>query len=341
MTKSKPALIGFSLFAVVSVLVTYLIWATLQRAVPGDTDRYSATFSDVLGLRVGDDVRMAGVRVGRVHSIARDDNDNARIEFDIQRRQRLFRNTKAMVRYQNLIGQRYVALAAGAGRADALPAGGSIPLEQTEPSFDVSTLLAGFEPLFSVLQPDQVNSLSQTLIQALQGDAVSLSALITQAVALASTFSERDAILGEVITNLSGVIAGLSRRSSELATLITQARELTSGLYAEGELLKTSVSRAAATTESLLGLLTKVAPGLAQAQRDASTGVRLLLHNGAALDRAAVQLPDVLNAVARFTSSGAYAMATFCSLDVSLWNVVLPRGLVSQIGGNSHSEVCR
>ncbi|WP_375139446.1 MCE family protein, partial [Nocardia cyriacigeorgica] len=77
-----------------------------------------------------------------------------------------------------------IALIPGEGDGTALEPGGHISLERTEPSFDVSALLSGFEPLFSVLQPDQVNSLSETLIQALQGDGVSLSALIIQAAEL-------------------------------------------------------------------------------------------------------------------------------------------------------------
>ncbi|MGW4356961.1 mammalian cell entry protein, partial [Nocardia sp. NPDC004582] len=54
-----------------------------------------------------------------------------------------------------------------------------------------------------------------------------------------------------------------------------------------------------------------------------------------------VELPDVLNGVARFSSYGAYGNAYLCSLDVSLWGVLLPPGLFNQIGGQSHSEVCR
>ncbi|MGY2061180.1 MlaD family protein, partial [Nocardia gipuzkoensis] len=67
--RSGRALIGFSIFAVIAVVLTYTIWSTLQRSVSGATHSYSAIFSDVLGLRVGDDIRMAGVRVGRVDRI--------------------------------------------------------------------------------------------------------------------------------------------------------------------------------------------------------------------------------------------------------------------------------
>ncbi|MEV0249060.1 MlaD family protein [Nocardia sp. NPDC050712] len=339
--KSGRALIGFSLFAVLAITLTYTIWSTLQRSVPGDTSTYSATFSDVLGVRVGDDVRMAGVRVGRVDKIEFEPDYSARVDIRIQSRQRLTSSTKALVRYQNLIGQRYIALAPGSEPGQPLAPGGHIPLERTEPSFDVSALLSGFEPLFSVLQPDQINSLSETLIQALQGDGVSLSTLITQAAELAGTFGQRDRILGDVISNLSSVIAGLANRTQELETLLTQSRALVEALYAEGESLKHSVDQVATSTNSLVALIAQVQPDLAAAQNDATTGVALLLLNGAALDKAAVQLPGLLNALARFTSYGAYANAYICRLDVSLWGVLLPPGLFSQVGGESQSEVCR
>nr|WP_221333362.1 MlaD family protein [Nocardia transvalensis] len=334
-------MIGFSLFAVVAIGLTYTIYSTLQRTVSGATQDYSAVFSDVLGLRVGDDVRMAGVRVGRVDRIDFADEYKARVDFRIEDRQHLTTTTKAMVRYQNLIGQRYIALAPGTDPGERLRAGGEIPIQHTEPSFDVSALLSGFEPLFSVLQPDQVNSLSETLVQALQGNQVSLSSLITQAAQLATTFGQRDQILGDVVHNLSSVISGMANRSNELETLITQAHSLVEGLYAQGEALKSSVDQVAASTDSLVGLIGQVKPGVAGAQDKASTGIALLLLNGASLDRAAVELPDVLNRVAQFSSYGTYGNAYFCSLDVSLWGVLLPPGLFSQIGGPEHSEVCR
>ena len=327
--KSSKALLGFSFFAVLATLLTYTIWSTLQRSVPGNTTSYSAVFTDVLGLRIGDDVRMAGVRVGRIDKIDFTDNYIAKVDFQIEARQHLTDTTKALVRYQNLIGQRYLALAPGTGEGTVVPAGSQIPLERTEPSFDVSALLSGFEPLFSVLQPDQINSLSETLIQALQGNEVSLAALITQAAQLASTFGERDQIIGDVLSNLSSVMAGLANRSDELETLITQTRSLMDGLYTEGESLKSSVERVAGATNGLVSLIEQVKPGLADAQRNATTGVMMLLYNGAALDRAAVEFPDFLNGVARFTQYGTYSNTYVCSLGrLAVGRVSCPRAVL-------------
>ncbi|MGW0634932.1 MlaD family protein [Nocardia salmonicida] len=339
--RTRTTYFGLAVFVALSMIATYTIWSTLQRSVPGDTHRYSATFTDVLGLRTGDDVRIAGVRVGRVDAIDLVDRRNAEVTLSVQSRQHLSTTTTAMIRYQNLIGQRYVALAVGESAGEPLPAGGSIPLERTESSFDVSAMLSGFEPLFSLLQPDEVNSLSETLVQALQGDGVSLSALITKAAALAATFSERDEILGAVITNLSDVITSLAHRSGELETLITQSRALVSGLYEQGAVLEDSVTGIAESTTKLTDLITRVAPGMAQAQRQASEGVDLLLSNGARLDQSAIELPLILAGLARISGNGTYVNTYVCGLDVSLWGVLFPRGLFSQIGGTEHSEVCR
>ncbi|WP_227997751.1 MCE family protein [Nocardia australiensis] len=341
MSIRKP-LIGFGVFAVVAVLVTVVVWNTLARVVAGDTNTYSATFSDVLGLRAGDDVRMAGVRVGKVEKIELDGKNDAKVTFIVQRNQTVYDDTKALVRYQNLIGQRYVALAPGKATSPApLQNNASIPLERTEPSFDVSALLNGFQPLFQVLQPEQVNRLSETFIQALQGDGVSLSSFITQAATLATDFQRRDAILSDVITNLSGVMAGLAKRGDELETLVTQTRSLIGGLYDQGQSLQQSTVQIAAATTSLVDMMDKVQPKLKDAQDSTSSALALLLANGAELDQAAIDLPGALADLGKFTQDGAYANAYLCRLDVSLYGILLPRGLLPQIGGNGQSAVCR
>ncbi|MBF6278137.1 mammalian cell entry protein [Nocardia sp. 852002-51101_SCH5132738] len=338
---SRP-LTGFGVFAVVAVLVTTTIWNTLARTVSGPTNTYSATFGDVLGLQAGDDVRVAGVRVGKVVTIALDRNNHATVTFILQRGQTVFGETRALVRYQNLLGQRYVALEPGTkGNSAPLPDNGSIPLEQTEPSFDISGLLNGFQPLFDTLNTQQVNDLSNTLIQALQGDGVSLSSFITQAVALAGDWQRRDVILADVITQLSTVMQRLAARGGEFETLVTQTRALIGGLYDQGQALQTSTTRIAKTTSAMAGMFTQVEPKITAAQNATTNALAVLLANGAGLDRTAVDAQNIFADIGKFSSDGTYGNGFICSLDISLYGVLLPRGLISQIGGNSHSATCR
>ncbi|MFC6011596.1 MCE family protein [Nocardia lasii] len=338
----KKPLIGFSLFALVSILVTVVVWNTLARAVPGDTRKYTAIFTDVLGLRSGDDVRMAGVRVGKVSKIELDDNNNAKVSFIVQADQAVYTDTKALVRYQNLIGQRYVALAPGKeGSSEQLRSGATIPLTNTEPSFDVSALLNGFQPMFQALEPAQVNAMSESLLLALQGDGVSLSAFILQAAEVASDFQRRDGILSDVIVNLSAVMTGLAKRGDQLETLITQTRALIGGLYSQGQSLQSSVQALSDNTASVVDMLAAIQPKLTQTQNAMVGATNVLIANGARLDQAALDLPAVAAGFGRVTSEGAYANSGFCRLDVTLYGVLFPRGIFSQIGGNKQSAVCR
>ena len=108
----RGPLIGLTLFMVVALMLTWLVYGSLRRDVAGKTASYSAVFTDVYGLREGDDVRMAGVRVGRVEKIDLD-GKLAKVSFVVQQEQRLFGNTIASVTYQNIVGQRYLGLSLG------------------------------------------------------------------------------------------------------------------------------------------------------------------------------------------------------------------------------------
>lgn len=162
----KP-LIGFTIFGLVALLVTYVIFSTLERSVSGSTNSYSTFFTDASGLAAGDDVRMAGVRVGRVDKIELD-NGRARVEFEVQNDQQVYTNTRSAIRYQNLIGQRYLNLTLVEGRDSRPLAPGSTLELPSEDSFDVTKLLAGFQPVFETLDAEQVNALSQGLLEAFQ-----------------------------------------------------------------------------------------------------------------------------------------------------------------------------
>ena len=224
--KYRGPLIGLTLFMVVSLTLTWLVYASLRRDVGGKTASYAAMFTDVYGLREGDDVRMAGVRVGRVEKIDLD-GKLAKVSFVVQREQRLFGNTIASVTYQNIVGQRYLGLSLGReGSRQQLPPDSVIPTERTEPSFDVTALLNGFEPLFSVLNPHDADNLTKGVIASLQGDTSSLATLVSQTSTLTETFAGRDQALGAVITNLNKVVGNLAAQNDNLDGVIVQTRDV-------------------------------------------------------------------------------------------------------------------
>ena len=107
--------VRFGLFALVSLLLLVLLVNTMRNGLADDNRVFTAQFRDVSGLRVGDDVKVAGVRVGRVSGIEVSD-DGAAVDFELATQQPLLEDTRLVMRYQNLIGQRYLSLEQGRGR---------------------------------------------------------------------------------------------------------------------------------------------------------------------------------------------------------------------------------
>ncbi len=345
--KYRKPLIGLILFMVLSVLVTWMVSVTLLREVAGPTNTYSAMFSDVSGLHPGDDVRVAGVRVGRVDKIELKDT-LAKVTFRVQREQSLYANTVAAVTYQNIIGQRYLGLSPGkSGSQEKLPHHGQIPLEHTEPSFDITHLLRGFEPLFSLLDPEQVDNLTTGIVQALQGDSGSLLALVTQTSALAEMFAGPDQILGDVIVNLNDVVTNLAKQNANLQNVISQTRDLMVGLGSRREELVASVGSISATLGRLSTIADSVYPDLHElvtrqpgfAAHLAGDGRQRFAYLGA-------NLPALLKGAARIAQAGSYGDIYACDVNSTIFAFLgrlIPSVVRHATPGNviKHSPICR
>lgn len=316
----KP-LTGLAFFVILAVAATWMVFVTLRREVAGDTYTYSALFTDVSGLHPGDDVRVAGVRVGRVDQV--DLNGIlAEVTFRVQKDQNLYRDTVASVTYQNIIGQRYLRLSPGAsGDRTLLADRGRIPLEHTEPSFDIAYLLNGFEPLFTLLDPTQVDNLTSGIIQALQGDNSSVLTLITQTSALADSVAGPDEILGEVITNLNNVVTNLAHQNANLQTTIGQARDVMVGLGNHRDRLVASVGSINATVARLATITGNVSPALRELIVR-QPGFATHLADGDGKDRFAylgANLPYVLKGLSRISQEGAYVNAYACNINITIF----------------------
>lgn len=336
---SKP-LIGFSLFAVLALVLTWTIWSTLERSVSGDTSSFTTYFNDASGLHEGDDVRMAGVRVGRVSSIELDRN-RAEVTFEVQKDQSIYSNTKASIKYQNLIGQRYVGLELAEDQKQVRLSPGSTLEQPSQDSFDVSALLAGFQPVFDTLQPDQVNALSESLVQTFQGNEVSLSYTIEQVGKVATNFADNDQVIGAVITNLSAVMGDLSKQGEQMQDLVDNLAGLIQGLNANSPALGASVDSIGDATDRLGNLIGRIRPTTEELGQELRTTTGELIGIGPKLDQLAVDLPLFLVHFPMVMGQGAYLNIYACELDVSIGGVLFPPGLISQIGGTNHSVVCR
>jgi phospholipid/cholesterol/gamma-HCH transport system substrate-binding protein len=265
MRGSLGPLVKFSIFAAITVVLTGILGATIANTDFVHKDVYTARFTDVTGLNPGDDIRIAGVKVGKVESIDLVDRKYAAVRFDVEGNRRLPAATTATIRYRNLVGQRYVALGTDVGDPSAiLSPGATIPVDRTQPALNLTVLFNGFKPLFQALSPDDVNKLSYEIIQVLQGEGGTVDSLLSHTASLTTAIASKDKVIGQVIDNLSSVLGTVSQRGPELPNLIDNLQQLVTGLAEQRQPIGSAVAALGNLSDSTAGLLADARPPLKQ-----------------------------------------------------------------------------
>ena len=304
-------------FMAVCALGTFALLAVFAQFRFGEGKTYTAEFTNVSGLRDGDMVRIAGVEVGKVKSITVNDDATVHVRFDTDDVV-LTEGTRAVIRYDNLFGGRFVALEEGAGGLRPLPPGGTIPLARTQPALDLDSLIGGFRPLFRALSPEQVNELSGQLIQALQGQGPTIGSFLDQAAAVSNTLADRDQLIGEVVVNLNVVLRSIGQQSDRFDTAVTSLSELVHGLAERKTDITNAVAHTNAATASLADLLAATRPPLREVVSQTGRAAEIAVADHAYLDNLLNTLPDKYQALGRQGMYGDFFSFYLCEIVLKL-----------------------
>jgi phospholipid/cholesterol/gamma-HCH transport system substrate-binding protein len=217
---------------------------------------YHAEFTNISGLKSGNFVRIAGVEVGKVTGLALHRDGTVTVDFAIDKGLTLTEGTRAAVRYENLIGDRYLSLEDGPGSVRRLTPGQTIPLARTSPALDLDTLIGGFRPLFRALEPDQLNELTGELLQVFQGQGGTVASVLAQTSTLTSTLADRGELIGELIKNLDIVLQTFATRNGEFSETLDKLSQLVQGLADRKTDIANGVAYVNAAAASVADLLT-------------------------------------------------------------------------------------
>jgi phospholipid/cholesterol/gamma-HCH transport system substrate-binding protein len=307
-----------ALFILVTVLATAVLAFSINDAPLGDTHRYQARFTDVTGLAKGDTVRIAGVTVGEVQKIEIVDRRNAQVTFTVRREHTLPASATAAVRYQNLVGQRYVALGQGTGEVGgSLRPGGTIPLERTTPALDLTLLFNGFQPLFEGLSPNETNQLAEEIIQVLQGEGATVTSLIRSIGSLTSTLAAEDEVIGSMIENLNTTLETVNSREEDFTGLVETLTRLVAGFAEDREPLGEAVEAMGALAESTAGLFSEARDPLRQDIEELGRLSGNLAAGTPQMEEFLRNTPVKMEALARLASYGSWFNLYLCEAHVS------------------------
>jgi phospholipid/cholesterol/gamma-HCH transport system substrate-binding protein len=311
----RMAALKLAVFAAVTIALTALLAQTLGSLGGPEGTPYRARFTDVTGLLVGDDVRIAGVRVGRIERIGLVGNGReAEVGFTVDSQIPLATTVRAKLRYRNLVGQRYVALTEGP-TGPRLARNGLIPRTQTTPALDLTVVFNGFRPLFAGLSPDDLNRLAYEIIQVLQGEGGTVASLLRRTASLTTTLADRDAAIGRVVTNLNAVLGTLAERDTELDETIARLTQFVTGLAADRTAIVAAVASIGNLAAATGSLLRDARPDLAQDVTLLNKLAGTLNDNTAVIEGTLRRLPDRYAALTRTASSGPWFNFFLCDFD--------------------------
>jgi phospholipid/cholesterol/gamma-HCH transport system substrate-binding protein len=295
-----------ALFTVLCLVSTFILVTVFGQFRFDSRVSFHAVFTNVSGLKGGNFVRIAGVEVGKVTDMTLHKDGTVTVDFAIDKGLVLTDGTKAAVRYENLIGDRYLSLEEGPGSVRKLQPGQTIPLDRTSPALDVDALIGGFRPLFRALDPDQVNALSGQLLKVFQGQGGTIASVLSQTSALTTTLAGRDQLIGQVITNLNTVLGTFAAHDEQFSQGLGNLSQLVKELADRKTDIATGTAYINAAAGSIADLLSVARQPIkeAVAQTDRFAGQIEADHQY--VDDLVRTLPDAYQVLARNGLYGDY-----------------------------------
>lgn len=310
--------IKFGAFVLTMVVLTAGLFAAFSQYRSGSTEGYSAVFRDASSLKSGDSVRISGIRVGTVQDVELQSDNTVLVAFDADDNIRLTENTTVAVRYLNLVGDRYLELLDQPGSTRIRPPGTRFGLDQTEPALNLDLLLGGLKPVIQGLNPEDVNALTSSLIQILQGQGGDLESLFARTSSFTNALADNGQTVESLIDNLNDTLAVLSKDGEKFSGAVDGLERLVTGLAQERDPIGEAITALDNGTASLAGLLTEARPPLSGTV-DQLTRLAPLLANDtdlARLDLVLQKTPQNYRKLVRLGSYGSWLNLYLCGISI-------------------------
>jgi phospholipid/cholesterol/gamma-HCH transport system substrate-binding protein len=327
----RSMMLKVGIFTVTMLLVALGLVVVFGEFRFGPSNTYHANFIDATRLKGGQKVRIAGVPVGSVKDVKLNPNNTVDVAFTVDKRYTLYSSTRAAIRYDNLVGDRFLEITSGPGELRKLRPGATIDQQHTQPALDLDALLGGLRPVLKGLDADKINVVSNAVIELLQGQGGALSNLLADTNAFGSALGARDQVIGDVINNLDAVLATVDAKGAQFSASIDQLQQLITGLARGRDAVAGAIPPLASTTSDLTDLLKRSrrpVQGVLENTRPIATELN---DRKAEVNNDIEQLAEDYLRLSALGAYGAYFNIYFCSVSLKIngpagSDILLPLG---------------
>ena len=307
----NPTTIG----AIGLVLIAVLLWAAFNASklpIIGGGTTYTAYFTEDAGLRPNDDVRIAGVKVGKVSSSSLD-GDRVKVKFKVKNAFVGNESTVA-IRLKTLLGAKYLGIESiGTKKQNPKDA---IPLSRTSSPFDIYPAFTELTQTVDQINTDDLAKSFQTLAADFSGTPESVRPVLTGLSRLSNTIASRDAVLRTLLAKANDVTKVLADRDTALQQLITDGGALLDELNARRDAIHSLLVNTSTLAAQLEGIVTDNQKTIGPMLDNLHQVLALLQKNQDNLDRGLQGLAPFYRVFANALGNGRWFDNYICNLGV-------------------------
>ena len=284
----------------------------------GSGDAYHAAFTEAGGIRKDDDVRIAGVRVGKVTGMGLE-GSHVRVDFKINADAAFGRETGASIRMKTLLGQKYLALdPKGPGQ---LPTDSEIPLTRTVSSYDIVNAFSDLTTTTERIDTSQLAQSLDVMATEFRDSPAHVKAALSGLSRLSNTIASRDDELRTLLSRANTVSATVASRNDTTAKLIKDADLLLAELQSRREAIHTLFTNTSDLAIQLTGLVRDNRASLKPALDQLTKVLAVLTKHEQDLDKTIARLAPFTRVFANTLGNGRW-------FDTFVSNLTVPVGVL-------------
>jgi len=257
----NPVKVGAISIMVIALIMGMAFKADSLPLIGGGTTYY-ADFAEAGGLKTGNEVRIAGVRVGKVTSIKLD-GDKVKVGFKVKSSSPFGTKTGASIKVKTLLGEEFLDLMPAGGHQ--LPKGETIPLSRTESPYDVVQAFTGLADTAGKIDTKQLASALTTLADLTRTTPESFRRALDGVSRLSTNLAKKDSRINTLLKNLDTVTTTLDERDQDLVALMRDASTLFDALVQRRQAIHNLLVSTSQLSTQLSSLIAKSKKDLAPA----------------------------------------------------------------------------
>jgi virulence factor Mce-like protein len=243
--------------AMVIVVVAVAVWTH-----HGSQRRVTAYFDHVVGVYVGSDVRVMGMKVGTVTAITPQATD-VRVDMSYDSTYDLPVGVRAVIVAPSVISDRFIQLTPGYVSGPILASGAVIPRRDTASPIELDQSLQDTTNLLQALGPKGANahgalsSALKSLAGILAGSGANAHTTLESLATISDTLSARSPELAASLTNLASLAGTLAASNNDVTSFNLPLSQLASSMASDSGNLSSLLDTLASSLGTVADFVTK------------------------------------------------------------------------------------